>query len=150
MDLNHDGILSVGDSLVLQSYITEKFDINELQKSEVTPITKIIKKSKTLTGEEMLEALGIHSGEITYDETEELYYLTLKKSYTYKELSDMIKNKYGCSIEYWDENTSTDISNQSTEVIKSGTIVFTERIYYENIVGDTSYIFDSDIWFEIN
>lgn len=150
MDLNHDSVLSVGDSLVLQSYITEKFNINELQKSEVTPITKVIKKSKSLTGEEMLEALGIHSGEITYDETDELYYLTLKKSYTYKELSDVIKNKYGCSVEYWDEDISTDVSNQSTEVIKSGIMVFTEKIYYENIVEDTSYIFDYDIWFEIN
>lgn len=98
----------------------------------------------------MLEALGIHGGEITYDETDELYYLTLKKQYTYEELSDKIKNKYGCSLEYWDGNTNTNVSNQSTEVIQSGIMVFTDRIYYENIVGDTSYICDYDIAFQIN
>ena len=151
MDLNHDGMLSIGDANTVLSFISESLNADKQQNSEVTPITKVIKKSKAISQEEVFEMIAIHSGEITYNEAEGFYYLTLKKPYTYKELHDELKEKYGCSVYYWeDPEELLDVSNQSTDVIKSGIEVDIGPIYYENIVGDTSYYNKTGLIFKTN
>ena len=147
MDLNHDGILSVGDSIVVQSVLAGYLNVDEQQNIEVNKITKVIEGSKSMNQKEIIEMLEIHSGEITYNETDGFYYLTLKKSYTYKELNDELKSKYGCSLTYRGESF---ISNKSTDIIESGIKVQTGAIYYEKIVGNTSYNYSTGVSFKTN